>query len=61
MATEIGAFLRRRRKELGLSILDMASSMPITAGTINDIENGDIKTPSIPVLRAFARNLKVVI
>jgi transcriptional regulator with XRE-family HTH domain len=58
-ATRIGDFLRNRREELEMTISDIANDMPITAGTIGDIELGGIETPSEPVLRAFARVLDV--
>lgn len=54
-ATKIGTFLRRQREEKEMSAEEVARRIPITAGTILAIETGEIETPSIPVLRGFAR------
>jgi hypothetical protein len=38
-----------------MTLADAGRGMPITSDTIGDIESGDIATPSIPVMRAFAK------
>ncbi len=57
--TRIGSFLRKRREELEMTLVDVAAKLPITASTVGDIESGEIATPSEPVMRAFAKALKL--
>lgn len=58
-ATKIGSFIRRKREEKEMSITDLAAKTPVTDDTIGDIENGTIKTPSAPVIKAIARAIGV--
>lgn len=58
-ATKIGSFIKRKREEAEMSIVDLAAKTPVTDGTIGDIENGTIETPSKPVIKAIAKALKV--
>jgi transcriptional regulator with XRE-family HTH domain len=58
-ATKIGSFIKRKREEAEMSIVDLAAKTPVTDGTIGDIENGTIGTPSVPVIKAIAKALKV--
>lgn len=58
-ATRIGSFLLQLRLRKGWSRARLAEGMPIADDTIAQIERGEIKTPSMPVLRAFARSYDV--
>jgi transcriptional regulator with XRE-family HTH domain len=58
-ATKIGSFIKRKREEAKMSIVDLAAKAPVTDGTIGDIESGAIETPSKPVIAAIAKALKV--
>jgi transcriptional regulator with XRE-family HTH domain len=57
--TRLGDFIRARREEMEMTIADLAAETPVTAGTIADIETGEIETPSLPVLRAIADALGI--
>jgi transcriptional regulator with XRE-family HTH domain len=58
-ATKIGSFIKRKREEAEMSIVDLAAKTPVTDDAIGDIESGVIGTPSKPVIAAIAKALKV--
>lgn len=58
-ASKIGDFIKRKREEMEMSISELADKTPVTESTISSIEQGEIETPSIPVLNAIAKALKV--
>ena len=55
----IGARLKQRRKELGLTLDDIAISIGVAKSTIQRYEAGFIRTPKIPVIASIARVLHV--
>ena len=57
IATSLGDRLRERRRELGLTLKDVADGAGFSAGFISQIER-DITTPSLTSLIAVARVLK---
>jgi len=58
-ATKIGSFIKRKREEAEMSIIDLAAKTPVTDDTIGDIESGTIQTPSTPVINAIAKAIGV--
>lgn len=56
---EIGARLKRRRTELGLSLDEVANSVGVDKSTIMRYEAGKILRPKLPVLESVARTLNV--
>jgi transcriptional regulator with XRE-family HTH domain len=57
-ATKIGTFIKRKRKELEMSMEDLAKQTPVTASTIADIEAGEHLPPE-KLLRAVGKAIKV--
>lgn len=55
----IGQRLKQRRKELGLTLDDIANSICVAKSTIQRYEAGFIKSPKIPVIESIARVLHV--
>jgi len=58
-ATKIGGFIKRKREDLEMSLVDLADQTRVTDGTIGDIESGVIETPSKPVIADIAKALDV--
>jgi transcriptional regulator with XRE-family HTH domain/cation transport regulator ChaB len=58
-ATKIGSFIKRKREEAEMSIVELAAKTPVTDSTIGDIESGTIETPSVPVIKAIAKAIGV--
>lgn len=52
----IGLEVRARRKELGITVADLASATGLSPGMLSKIENGNI-SPSLTSLQALARAL----
>lgn len=52
--TRIGDWIAARREEMEMTQEDLAAELPIAASTLGSIENGEIETPSQPVLEALA-------
>jgi transcriptional regulator with XRE-family HTH domain len=52
--TRIGDWIAARREEMEMTQEDLAAELPIAASTLGSIENGEIGTPSQPVLEALA-------
>ena len=56
---EIGRRIESRRKELGLTLDDIASAIGVAGSTIQRYERGRIDKLKLPVLEAIARELRV--
>ncbi len=56
---EIGNRLGQRRKELGMTLDDIATEIGVARSTIQRYEKGTIKTAKMPVLEAISRVLHV--
>ena len=56
--SEMGAIIRRRRKELGLSTQDLAEALDVKAQSVNRIERGD-RGISLDTFLAVCRVLKI--
>lgn len=54
----MGAIIRRRRKELGMSTQDLAEALGVKAQSVNRIERGD-KGLSMDTFLAVCRVLKI--
>ncbi|NDV86519.1 helix-turn-helix domain-containing protein [Aurantimonas aggregata] len=52
----IGIAVRARRKELGITVADLASATGLSLGMLSKIENGNI-SPSLTTLQSLARAL----
>lgn len=57
----LGDFLRERREEMELSLDEVAASLPITGGTVGQIERGEITRPPDEVLEGLAAALDVAV
>ena len=57
--TIVGLRIHERRKELGLTVQDIADEIGVAKSTIQRYENGTIETVKLPVLEAIARILKI--
>ena len=55
----LGERIKQRRKELKLTLQDVADSVGVTKSTIQRYETGKIGTPKLPVIQAVARALTV--
>lgn len=55
----IGERLRQRRKDLGLTLADLAASINVSPSTIQRYENGAFEKIKLPVLHAIANELGV--
>lgn len=55
----IGQRIKLRRKELGISIAQIATLTDLTRPTVHRYENGDIKKIKLPTLEKLASILKV--
>ncbi|CAL79550.1 putative transcriptional regulator with a putative HTH DNA-binding domain [Bradyrhizobium sp. ORS 278] len=60
LETEIGAEVRRLRKDLDLTVAELGAAAGISAGMMSKIENGSI-SPSLATLSALAKALNVPI
>ncbi|HET6154523.1 MAG TPA: XRE family transcriptional regulator [Marmoricola sp.] len=60
LATAMGARLRERRNELGLSLSEAARRAEVSASYLTAVENGT-STPSLPVLSRVAHALEITI
>ncbi|WP_206732845.1 helix-turn-helix domain-containing protein [Bradyrhizobium zhanjiangense] len=60
LESEIGAEVRRLRKELDLTVSELGAAAGISAGMMSKIENGSI-SPSLATLSALAKALNVPI
>lgn len=60
LESSIGIEVRRRRKELDLTVADLGAAAGISAGMLSKIENGSI-SPSLGTLEALAKALNVPI
>jgi transcriptional regulator with XRE-family HTH domain len=60
LESEIGAEVRRLRKELELTVSELGAAAGISAGMMSKIENGSI-SPSLATLSALAKALNVPI
>ncbi|MGY3609134.1 MULTISPECIES: helix-turn-helix domain-containing protein [unclassified Bradyrhizobium] len=60
LESEIGAEVRRLRKELDLTVMELGAAAGISAGMMSKIENGSI-SPSLATLSALAKALNVPI
>lgn len=56
---EIGHRIRKRRKALNISVVDIANYTGLSKATIHRYENGDIKDIKLPVLEKVATILDV--
>lgn len=56
---EIGARIKSRRKELGISAAELASRLSLSKSTIHRYENGDIANIKMPVAEKMAKELRV--
>ena len=57
--TEIGKRIHQRRKDLKISVADVAAYTGLSKATIHRYENGDIKDIKLPVLEKLATILDV--
>ena len=57
--TEIGKRIQQRRKDLKISVADVATYTSLSKATIHRYENGDIKDIKLPVLEKLATILDV--
>ncbi len=55
----LGERIKQRRKELKLTLQDVADNVGVTKSTIQRYETGKIGTPKLPVIQAIARALTV--
>lgn len=55
----IGERLRRRRKALGISAVDIAARAGLSKATIHRYESGDIKSIKLPTVELLAETLQV--
>lgn len=55
----LGERIKQRRKELKLTLQDVADNVGVTKSTIQRYETGKIGTPKLPVIQAIARALNV--
>lgn len=60
LETEIGAEVRRLRKDLDLTVAELGAAAGISTGMLSKIENGSI-SPSLGTLEALAKALNVPI
>lgn len=56
---EIGNRINAARKELGLSLEDVAKSADVNKSTMQRYENGKIQNIKLPVIEAIAKRLDV--
>lgn len=57
--TVIGPRILERRKELGLTLDDIAGEIGVSKSTISRYESGTIEVLKLPVIEAIARVLRV--
>ncbi len=57
--TRLGAFIRSRREARDLTQQQLAEATNTNRSNIEAIENGRVKQPSVPLLNAIARALRV--
>ncbi len=55
----VGARIRQRREELGLSLTDIAAEVAVAVSTVQRYEKGRIENVKMPVMEAIARVLQV--
>lgn len=55
----LGSRIKARRKELDLTLQNIADEIGVAKSTIQRYENGNIETIKLPVVEAIARVLKV--
>jgi len=55
----LGSRIKARRKELNLTLQNIADEIGVAKSTIQRYENGNIETIKLPVVEAIARVLKV--
>ncbi|WP_195376745.1 helix-turn-helix domain-containing protein [Anaerotruncus rubiinfantis] len=55
----LGSRIKARRKELDLTLQNIADEIGVAKSTIQRYENGNIETIKLPVVEAIARILKV--
>lgn len=58
-AQALGAMLKKRRKELGFSLKDVAEAAGVPPSTVTRFERGAFTAPSPDKLAAFARLLRM--
>jgi len=56
---KLGGYLKKLRKEMGLSIHDAAKTSQLTAGYISRLENGQFKTITAETLVKFSRTYNI--
>mgnify|MGYP004733594161 FL=1 len=56
---EIGKRMREKRKELSMTLDEVADTVKVAKSTIQRYETGKIETPKIPVVREIAKALGV--
>ena len=57
--SEIGARIKLRREQLGLTLEDIATQVEVARSTIQRYEAGSIARPKLPVLHSISRALNV--
>lgn len=55
----LGERIKRRREELGMTLLQVANQVGVSEATVQRYESGEIKNPKQPRIRALARALSV--
>lgn len=56
---EIGKKINQRRKDLNLTLKDVANKVGVASSTISRYENGDIDHVKLPVLESIAKVLSI--
>ena len=56
---EIGRKINQRRKDLHLTLKDVADKVGVASSTISRYENGDINHVKLPVLESIAKVLSI--
>ncbi len=56
---KIGEIIRSRRKELGMSQVQLANSANISQGYIADLENGKVENPTVKTITKIATVLNL--
>lgn len=54
---DIGKRIRERRREQGVSVVDIADSTGLSKATIHRYENGEIRNIKIPIIESIAETL----
>jgi transcriptional regulator with XRE-family HTH domain len=58
-AADFGGIVRRRRRQLGLTVADLASRAGYTKGLVSLVENARLKSPTAAFIRAVAPVLQI--